>query len=331
MSKADPAQTFRKNEAMPRVDVVIPTYNRPRLLKRAIESVLAQTYPGIHITVVDDNDPGSLARIETANAVKAYESKGKIEFLRHDQRRNGSAARNSGLAGIPNSSKYVAFLDDDDEFTPERVELMVALLEERPVHFGCACSDWIGTDGRIWPVASVCDSNSPLTDFLLGRYVPGNTSNCLFRTAAIRELGGFDERFERLQDIELFVRLLGRYRIAHIAKPLLILHGDGHRNDPPPEENAKNFAFLLSTVESKLHELNIANDVHRRFALHSLEAFLTRRDLRNAWPHLMRARRFRRLNVFEWSSLVARYVAGCNRSIFGTLSQLNYAYRKRFH
>ena len=102
------------------VSVVIPTFRRPDKLERAIESVLAQTYPRVEVIVVDDNDPDTEGRLLTEQIMFRYVANSRVRYIKHEHNKNGSAARNTGARN--SDAEFVAFLDDDDEFFPEKIE-----------------------------------------------------------------------------------------------------------------------------------------------------------------------------------------------------------------
>src|SRR5688572_26839751 len=100
---------------MPKVSVVIPTHNRPLMLRRAIDSVLAQTYQDFEIIVVDDG-----LRERSDNVVKLFEDD-RIRYISHEQEHGAPAARNTGIKN--SNGELIAFLDDDDEWLPQKLEL----------------------------------------------------------------------------------------------------------------------------------------------------------------------------------------------------------------
>ena len=99
------------------VTIVIPTYKRPDQLKRVIDSCLSQTYSNVEIIVVDDNYPETEYRKATEKVMHLYNNK-NIKYIKHDKNRNGSAARNTGLANA--TGKYITFVDDDDILYQEK-------------------------------------------------------------------------------------------------------------------------------------------------------------------------------------------------------------------
>jgi len=101
----------------PKVSVIIPTYNRPKLLLRAINSVVTQTYTNLEIIVIDNASTDNIEEI-----VKNFNDN-RIKYLRHDENRGGSAARNAGIKNA--TGEYISFLDDDDEILPEKIQRQI--------------------------------------------------------------------------------------------------------------------------------------------------------------------------------------------------------------
>ena len=102
------------------ISVVIPTYSRNTTLRNAINSVLAQTYQNYEILVVDDNPSDSEWRISTQKLMAEYADNNKIRYIQNAKNLGGSGARNEGIKAA--KGEYIAFLDDDDEYLPERLE-----------------------------------------------------------------------------------------------------------------------------------------------------------------------------------------------------------------
>ena len=112
----------RDQSVIPRVSVVIPTYNYARYVPEAIDSVLAQSFEELEIIVVDDGSTD-----KTAEVLRAFG--GQLRVIRQE-RRGLSAARNTGIRAA--RGQYLAFLDSDDLWLPEKVSLQVARLDAEP-------------------------------------------------------------------------------------------------------------------------------------------------------------------------------------------------------
>ena len=109
------------------ITVITPTYNRAEYLGNAIDSVLAQTHSDFELIVVDDNKSGSEARIATEEVMKKYHDP-RIRYLKNPQNIGGSASRNVGISEA--RGEYIAFLDDDDMYLPDRLEVQYAAMVE---------------------------------------------------------------------------------------------------------------------------------------------------------------------------------------------------------
>lgn len=107
------------------VSVVIPTYSRNLTLERAIDSVLGQTHKNIEILVIDDNPADSEWRKSTADLMKKFSGNEKIIYIQNEHNLGGSGARNEGIRRA--KGEYIAFLDDDDEYFPEKIEKQLEL------------------------------------------------------------------------------------------------------------------------------------------------------------------------------------------------------------
>ncbi len=109
---------------MPDVSVIIPIYDRSEFLCTAIASVLAQTLQDFEIIVVDD------ASADDTQEVVGNLDDGRIRYIRHEINKGVAATRNTGV--LNSKGKYIAFLDDDDEWFPEKLKKQFDLLETRP-------------------------------------------------------------------------------------------------------------------------------------------------------------------------------------------------------
>lgn len=184
---------------MPKVSVVVSTYNRKVLLKRAIDSVLSQSFPDFELLICDDgsNDGTSLV-------VKDYEKLDpRVKYLKLKHFGNHSRPKNRGIKA--SKGAYIAFLDDDNEFRPDHLQALVNTLDLNPdidVAYG---QRWIIDDDGKFPsqVGATSEHNSYL--LLQRNYI--DTSDVLVRREALFAVGGFDERFKKFLDWNLWVRM----------------------------------------------------------------------------------------------------------------------------
>ena len=202
----------------PLVSIIIPTYKRPENLKRAINSVLNQTYTPIEIIVVDDNGNGTKWQIYTETLLKDYIQQDKIKYITHEVNRNGSAARNTGFNA--SQGEYINFLDDDDIFEPTKIQKQIKCLNTHPKEYGaCICNTHIKGFKRSFNTNITREGN--LIQEVLTEEVAFNTSTVLFRRDVLLDLKGFDESFYRHQDWELYVRFFRKYKVCLVTDFLL--------------------------------------------------------------------------------------------------------------
>nr|WP_249667228.1 glycosyltransferase family 2 protein [Bifidobacterium animalis] len=110
----------------PLVSVIIPTRNRPDLVALAVHSVLSQSYTNLEVIVVDDNDSNSVPRADTKRELQRYSSDSRLSLISTTGSIGGGAARN--FACCRACGDYLAFLDDDDEYLPDKIETQVRFM-----------------------------------------------------------------------------------------------------------------------------------------------------------------------------------------------------------
>lgn len=209
--------------ATPLVSVVVPTYKRPALLDRALESVRRQTYTNWEVLVVDDNAPTSPGRMETEVFMERYADEPRIKYVKHEENRGGSAARNTGIRDSQGS--FVAFLDDDDEWLPHKLAVQVAQLSTAEARVGVVY-------GGAKILNHVRDRESYFVPHLRGEALPsllgynhiGTPSAILCRRSPLFEVGLFDETLEASQDYDLYLRLAKVCHFDYVKQPLIIRH-----------------------------------------------------------------------------------------------------------
>ena len=198
----------------PMVSVIVPTYNRPEMLKETIKSILAQSYQDYEIVVVNDCGQDVESILSGLNR-----EDGKIVYIKHTQNRGLAAARNTGI--MASRGKYIAYLDDDDVFYPDHLETLVGCLEQNA--YQVAYTDayrahQVYQDGSY----KITGRDIPYSiDFLKDILLSQNISpvNCFMHTKqCLHEVGLFDEDFHAHEDWELWVRISRKYDFIHIKK-----------------------------------------------------------------------------------------------------------------
>jgi len=207
-------------ENIPEVTVVIPAYNAEAYLARAVDSVLVQEGCCYELIIVDNNSSDATARI-----ARDYELRfpGQVRLLA-EARPGASAARNAGLASA--RAPWVQFLDADDVLLPEKLQRQLILV--RPD------LDWIVGTIRLRSQNGKETDADIATDLWWGLLTYtglGHLNANLFRTGALRKLGGFNEEYLNCNDFELFFRLVqaGRRYAEDLVPGAVHIHHDGPR------------------------------------------------------------------------------------------------------
>jgi len=230
----------------PKVSVVIPTYNRARFVTKAINSVLAQTYRDFEIIVVDNGSTD-----DTKSAVQSYGS--RVRYIR--QTHCGvSSARNLGVTKA--RGKWMAFLDSDDEWMPQKLEVQMAQVEQRPdlcAHLtNMVLNSSKGQKRELFSIRGFSDSPTktvvlerPLITAL--KYQFASPCCLLAEREALISTGLFDSRLTIYEDLDLAYRLAlqGPWGISSL--PLVNVY---RRDEPPIDLSRQHRVDRIYSCES---------------------------------------------------------------------------------
>jgi glycosyltransferase involved in cell wall biosynthesis len=195
--------------ARPLVTVIIPTFNRASIVGRAIRSVLAQTHQDWELLVVDDASTDHTERV-----VRSFPDR-RIKYLRHDRNRRVSAARNTGIRSA--QGDYVSFLDDDDEWLPEKLAKELEVFRDSDPDVGLVYTGKTVFDehGRVLQVRMPTYSGW-VYDAMLDRHFIGSPSHVTVRKQVLERVAGFDETFVNCQDYDLWLRVAKVSKISGV-------------------------------------------------------------------------------------------------------------------
>jgi predicted O-methyltransferase YrrM len=232
-----------------RVSVIIPTYNRSKLIERAVRSVQAQSYPVLEIIIVDDasdDDTESMVR-------KMQLGDPRIIYCRHERNLKAQAARNTGLRKA--SGEWIAFLDSDDEWLPARIE--EGLMEAHRwctsvVH--CECLVQRSGDGSR-SLFGVPPYRGRVYDQLLthpGPVFPG----LLVRRECFETIGLLDEAVPSYQEWDTAICLARHYDFAFVSEPLFVYHlHEGEAISKHPVRDADGWAYVVEKHSQEMVRL----------------------------------------------------------------------------
>jgi len=211
---------------MPKVSIILPTYQRIHFLPRAIESVRAQTFPEWELLIVDNGSTdGTEALVQ-----QFQERDGRIRSLK-EERKGASHARNSGLQEA--RGEFIAFLDDDDEWLPEKLSRQIHFFESH------ADIELLYTQSYMKDARGILIGQKPsgkpalsFMELLEGDSIPLLT--VLLRRRCLEKVGGFDATLKTAQDYDLWLRIAKEFPIGFLPEPLAIYHRHGANMSTQP-------------------------------------------------------------------------------------------------
>ena len=234
---------MNENQKTPIVSVIIPTYNRVRMLKEAIDSVLAQDYQNVELIVVDDGSTDN-----TTELLKAY---GQHLSVINQKNAGVSAARNAGIATA--TGHYIAFLDSDDLWLPQKLTRQVQFFNLHPEALICQTEEiWIRNGRRVNPKLRHKKLSGMIFEPSLYLCLV-SPSAIMIRQPLFDKAGLFDESLPACEDYDLWLRVSCRYPVYLIDTPLTIKRG-GHPDQlsKAPGLDKYRIQSLVKLLESDL-------------------------------------------------------------------------------
>ncbi len=241
----------------PLVSVIIPTYKRSDYLIRAIESVINQTYSPIEIIVVDDNDGDNEFRKDTKKNVGKYIASNNIIYVEHEFNKGISAARNTGLESA--KGEYIAFLDDDDEFLPEKIALQVACFQSSNSSVGLVYGSFIRFETDSNTERIIKPKHAGNLQNILGLNHIGSPSMVMCTKKAIDKVNGFDVTFRSREDIDFYYRLAKHYNFSYVQDVIMKYYI--HPNIQLSKIHTDKIAYMIQFIEK--YGLELENPVSR--------------------------------------------------------------------
>lgn len=207
----------------PRICVIIPTYNRAAVLPEAIESVLAQRYQDFRILIVDDGSTDDTKAIVS----QRFANLPRVSYMRQE---NAGPARSRNVAIRTSRSEFIAFLDSDDLWDPDKLQAQVLQMENNP-GAGLSFTDAVLRDDEKGDRTLFVDHRFTGDTTLHGLARAGfpiHTSCVMVRRDGVDSLGGFDESFTFREDTDLWTRVIAAGSAVCLNRSLTIvrIHGD---------------------------------------------------------------------------------------------------------
>ena len=201
------------NDAL-KISVITPTHNRADVLPRALESVKQQTFESYEHIVIDDGSTDN-----TEQVVEEY-AHGRLRYLPLEQNQGVATALNLGVdAAI---GEYIAVLDSDDQYLPERLDVTNRVLDSQSPDVGGVfhayyrIEDQTGSETTF----SVPEGRVTERDLAAENLIVGN-SNTMYRSSVFEQIGRFDEKFDSSSDFDFQLRLAQQFDWIGINEPLM--------------------------------------------------------------------------------------------------------------
>ncbi len=292
---------------IPKVSVVISTYNRDWCLGATIESVLNQTYKDFELVILDDGSTDDSALI-----VEKYKYDQRIRaFLESHQ--GASLARNRGIEKT--RGQYVAFLDSDDLWLPDKLERQVEFLDQHPeIAFVHGSVEMMDTEGRFLP-----DDTKRIERLYQEAQERGEdyaglaeaalifSSAVLFRKDCLNRSGYLDPDLYSLQDLDLYLRITVQGGKIGFLKGFPVTRycyrgSDGHFNPQNCYSYIKVFQKQIELLE-KTNQVSVHKKAYRCFLLHTANFYYALNELEKSRDFSFRAIRFDPRSCFRFSLL----------------------------
>jgi len=316
---------------MPRVSVVIPTYESEKTLARAIDSVLAQTYRDFETIVVDDGSTDG-----TDEVLNSYGE--RIRVIRQDNR-GTSAARNTGILAA--RGKYVAFLDSDDFWMPNKLELQLKLLEKNP-EVGIVFSDTIYLFGT--RQARYFDFRKPraghvYADLFIDNFVGITTA--IVRRECFKVAGMFDESLSTSEDHDMCLRIARSFKVDFVDEPLavaVVRKGSVSKNETKLQEDnialrkkaLRQNPILLRTLSSDTVK-RVFYSLYRRLSILYLRKGSTKRARERLKEYIATLPHPRRIYLLLFITHLPSILVQGTWELLNKVSRLKQLGRIRFH
>jgi len=202
-----------------KITVIIPTHNRKVVLGRAIQSVLRQTLPPDEILVIDDGSTDHTAEFVSETFPQV--------ILIKQPNKGVSAARNRGIRIAKHD--WLAFLDSDDEWLPQKLEKQVAVLQTQPDFKICHTNEiWIRSGKRVNPKKR----HQKFGGYIYEKCLPLcviSPSSVMIHRSVFEDIGVFDENLPACEDYDFWLRACIKYPVLYIEEPLIVKYG-GHED-----------------------------------------------------------------------------------------------------
>ena len=276
----DPPRDGNPSPDVPRVSVVVPTYNRTALLERALASVLSQDVADIEILVIDD------ASTEDIAALLDRIGDPRIRHIRQPRNGGVAAARNRGMAEA--RAPLIAFLDSDDEWLAGKLSAQLRAMQDAGPRAGLCYTGLVekGSDGAS-TVSIPTDRGDVWRQMMYRNVVHYGTSSTMVRREAIEIVGGFDETLPAIEDYDFWTRIARFFAFEPVPEALMIYHDEAPAEGVPDDKRSRDFDANMAA--RRMFTDRYGDEAVRAGVLHLSHLDNARRHLESPAGHQRRA------------------------------------------
>lgn len=236
----------------PLISVIVPTHKRsPDLISKALFSVLKQSYKNLELIIVDDSPADFSDRSKVEKYIKNIKDD-RVRYFQHESNYGANRARNTGIRVA--KGEYCAFLDDDDEWIENKLELQLNAFTNSDIALVyCKAIVMDEKNKTVRPMMNLI-KNGKYFDLLLTQNFIGSNSYVLIKSDIIREVGYFDESLSSNQDYDLFLRIAKKYDIAGVNEVLVKYYkheGERITNNPQKQLTGRMLLYKKYLEEIK--------------------------------------------------------------------------------
>ena len=229
------------------ISVVIPVFNRKQLIERSINSVINQTYPPDEIIVIDDGSIDGTYDLIKNNYPQV--------ILIHQENKGVSAARNVGITIA--KGKWIAFLDSDDEWFPEKLEEQINYLKINNTYKICHTDEiWIRNQVRVNPMKKHKKYGGKIYNKCLPLCVL-SPSSIIIHKEIFDDVGLFDEKLPVCEDYDMWLRICYKYEVLFLNQKLIYKYG-GH-DDQLSKKYWGMDRYRVIALEKMIHNKSLSN------------------------------------------------------------------------
>ena len=292
----------------PLVSVIIPTYNREKILLRAIESIKKQTYTNWEIIIIDDNSTDN-----TEEIIKNEINK-NIRYYKNNENLGGAASRNIGAQYA--KGDFFAFLDSDDEWYEFKLKIQVDILKSNK-NIDMVFTDYMIINENTGSKIIFNNNKDITTKNLLSNNFIGTTSSICIKREKFLEIGGFNSNLLGCQDWDLYIRAY-QNNFARVDKPCLnyYFHNESITGNYKNIVDAHKKVFL--SIDSILNDESCILDTKTKKYIKSSNSerlghvYMKFREMKKGRSLFWKAINYNRSNANAWKHLIASIVLGKN-------------------